>query len=141
MYKDILLSVDLGNVEGEMRAVETAVEYARAFGSRLHVMTVVPDYGMSIVGGFFPKEHEKQALDHANNALHDFTKEHVPAEIKHRHIVGHGSIYREILRYAGVVNADLIVLSAKRSGPEDYLLGPNAARVVRHADISVLVVR
>ncbi|MDZ5700041.1 MULTISPECIES: universal stress protein [Phyllobacteriaceae] len=141
MYKDILVSIDLGDPEHEKRTLETAVDYARTFGSRLHVMTVVPDYGMSIVGGFFPKGHEQEALEHANQALHLFTKKHVPSEIKHRHIVGHGSIYREILRYAGVVKADLIVLSAKRPGPEDYLLGPNAARVVRHAEISVLVVR
>ena len=141
MYKDILLSIDLGNAEGEVNTLRTAVDYARSFGSRLHVMTVVPDYGMSIVGGFFPKEHEQQALQHAKAALHDFTKAHVPDEIKHRHIVGHGSIYREILRYADLVKADLIVLSASRPGPEDYLIGPNAARVVRHASISVLVVR
>jgi nucleotide-binding universal stress UspA family protein len=89
MYKDILVSVDLGNAESELRALETAVDYARTFGSRLHVMTVVPDYGMSIVGGFFPKEHEKEALEHANKALHEYTAKHVPKEIKHRHIVGH----------------------------------------------------
>ncbi len=65
----------------------------------------------------------------------------MPDDVKHRHIVGHGSIYREILRYADLVKADLIVLSAKRPSPEDYLIGPNAARVVRHASISVLVVR
>ncbi|KFB10908.1 universal stress protein [Nitratireductor basaltis] len=141
MYKDILVSLDLGNAETEMRALETAVEYARSFGSRLHIMTVVPDYGMSIVGGFFPKEHEQKAIDSTNAALHEFTKKHVPAEVKHRHIVGHGSIYREILKYSEKIKADLIVLSAKRPGPEDYLLGPNAARVVRHAQISVLVVR
>lgn len=141
MYRDILLSVDLGNEEGEVKAVNTAVEYARAFGSRLHVITVVPDYGMSIVGGFFPKDHEQQAIKLANQALHEFTKQHVPDEVKHRHIVGHGSIYREILRYADLVKADLIVISAKRPSPEDYLIGPNAARVVRHATISVLVVR
>ena len=141
MYKDILVCVDLGNSEGEVRTVETAVDYCRAFGSRLHVMTVVPDYGMSIVGGFFPKEHEHQAIELTNKALHEFTKKHVPADIRHRHIVGHGSIYREILRYAEVIKADLIVLSASRPGPEDYLIGPNAARVVRHASISVLVVR
>ncbi|WP_163266084.1 universal stress protein [Chelativorans alearense] len=141
MYKDILVSIDLGHAESEVRTLQTAVDYARNFGSRLHVMTVVPDYGMSIVGGFFPKEHEQEAIDHANEALHKFTKEHVPADIKYRHIVGHGSIYREILRYAGIVKADLIVLSAMRPGPEDYLIGPNAARVVRHAGISVLVVR
>ncbi|TWG93191.1 nucleotide-binding universal stress UspA family protein [Mesorhizobium sp. J18] len=141
MYKDILVSVDLGNTEHEARVLKTAVDYAHTFGSRLHIMTVVPDYGMSIVGGFFPKEHEKEAMDHANQALHAFVKEHVPAEIRHRHIVGHGSIYREILRYADVTKADLIVLSAALPGPEDYLIGPNAARVVRHANISVLVVR
>ena len=141
MYKDILVSIDLGNAESEIRTVETAVDYARAFGSRLHVMTVVPDYGLSMVGGFFPKEHEQKALEHTNKALHEYTAKYVPKEIKHRHIVGHGSIYREILRYAKLVKADLIVLSASRPGPEDYLIGPNAARVVRHAAISVLVVR
>jgi nucleotide-binding universal stress UspA family protein len=141
MYKNILVSVDLGDPGHELRTLETAVDYARLFGSRLHVMTVVPDYGMSIVGGFFPKGHEREALDHTNKALHEYTSKHVPADIKHRHIVGHGSIYREILHYAGVANADLIVLSASRPGPEDYLIGPNAARVVRHAKISVLVVR
>jgi nucleotide-binding universal stress UspA family protein len=141
MYSNILVSVDLGQPEGEAKAIETAVDYAKLFGATLHVMTVVPDYGLSLVGGFFPKEHEKQAIDHANQALHEFTGKHVPKEIRHRHIVAHGSIYREILRYADEVKADLIVMSASRPGPEDYLIGPNAARVVRHAKISVLVVR
>lgn len=141
MYSNILVSIDLGAADSEVRTIETAVDYARLFGATLHIMTVVPDYGMSIVGGFFPKGHEKEALDHANQALHAFTRSHVPDEIRHRHIVGHGSIYREILRYVDVVKADLIVLSAMREGPEEYLLGPNAARVVRHARTSVLVVR
>jgi nucleotide-binding universal stress UspA family protein len=65
----------------------------------------------------------------------------VPADIRRRHIVGHGSIYHEILRYADEIEADLIVISAHRPTAEDYLIGPNAARVVRHAHVSVLVVR
>lgn len=141
MYSDILVSIDLSQPRDEAKAVETAVDYARLFGATLHVMTVVPDYGLSLVGGFFPAEHEKQAIAHANQALHEFTAKHVPEEIRHRHIVAHGSIYREILRYADEVNAGLIVMSASRPGPEDYLIGPNAARVVRHAKVSVLVVR
>ncbi|HUG63088.1 MAG TPA: universal stress protein [Methylomirabilota bacterium] len=141
MYSDILVTVDLGSADTEVKAIETAVDYARAFGARLHIMTVVPDYGMSIVGGFFPKDHEKTAISHANEALHAFVAKHVPNEIKHRHIVGHGSIYRQILHYAGVTKADLIVMSASSPSPEDLLIGPNAARVVRHASVSVLVVR
>jgi hypothetical protein len=109
MYKNILVSIDLGHAYTEKRTIATAVDYAGTFGSTLHVMTVVPDYGMSIVGGFFPQEHEKQALEHANVLLHKFTAAHVPSDIRHRHIVGHGSIYRQILHYAEVVGADLIV--------------------------------
>lgn len=141
MYKDILLAVDLGHQDDEEDAVRTVVEYARAFKSRVHIITVVPDFGMSLVGSFFPKGFEKGALAEADKQLHAYAQEKFPDEITRRHIVGHGVIYKEILRYAGVVKADLIVMSAHRRGLEDYLLGPNAARVVRHADCSVLVVR
>jgi nucleotide-binding universal stress UspA family protein len=141
MYTNILVSIDLGQPDNEAEAIATAVEYAKVFGATLHVMTVVPDYGLSLVGGFFQPGHEKQAIEHANAVLHEFTTRHVPKEVRHRHIVAHGSIYREILRYADEVKADLIVISAATPGPEEYLLGPNAARVARQARISVLVVR
>lgn len=141
MYRNILLTIDLGEPETELKAVQAAIDNARVGNGTLHIMTVVPDYGLSIVGGFFPKGHEQEAIALANKALHDYTEKHIPRDIRHRHIVGHGSIYRQILHYAELVKADLIVLSASSPGPEDYLIGPNAARVVRHAKISVLVVR
>lgn len=141
MYADIMLAVDLVNAATQMKAVRTAVSLAGTFGARLHVITVVPDYGMSMVGGFFTKDHERQAIEETNKALHAFTAAHVPAEIKLQHIVGHGTIYQEILRYAAETGCDLIVMASHRPGLEDYLLGPNAARVVRHAGCSVMVVR
>src|SRR6056297_2370297 len=141
MYKDILLPLDLSDEHTWTRALPTAVEYAKAFGSVLHVMTVVPSFGMALVGNFFPADFEKQALDAATEALHSFTKDHIPSELAVQHVVAHGTVYEEILRSAGKVNADLIVLGAHRPELRDYLLGPNAARVVRHAKQSVLVVR
>jgi nucleotide-binding universal stress UspA family protein len=141
MYKNILLAVDIANIEQDKKAVDTVVEYARNFGAQLHVLTVVPDFGMSIVGGFFPADHEKKAVAKANADLHAFTAKVIPPEIKHRHIVDHGVIYRIILHYARETNCDLVVMSSGRPDLEDYLLGPNAARVVRHARCSVLVVR
>jgi nucleotide-binding universal stress UspA family protein len=141
MYKDILLAIDIAHLEDEARAVETVLEYARAFGSTLHILTVVPDFGMSIVGGYFPSDHEKNAIAKANEDLHAFTRKTIPEDIPHRHIVDHGAIYRIILHYAKEIGCDLIVMSAGRPELEDFLLGPNAARVVRHARCSVLVVR
>ena len=56
-------------------------------------------------------------------------------------VAGHGTVYEEVLRVAGEIDADLIVMASHRPELRDYLLGPNAARVVRHAAMSVLVVR
>jgi universal stress protein F len=39
------------------------------------------------------------------------------------------------------INADLIIMPAHRLKLQDYLLGTNTAKVVRHALCSVLVVR
>lgn len=142
MYKNILLPIDLANLNDEMRAVDFAVEYAQAFDSTLHILTVVPDYGWSIVGSYFPTDHEKTAVATAKTKLRAFTKKVIPENVRHRHVVDHGVIYRIVLHYAREIGCDLVVMTAGRKlDLDDYLLGPNAARVVRHAKCSVHVVR
>ncbi|MEM7441697.1 MAG: universal stress protein [Pseudomonadota bacterium] len=141
MYKDILLSIDVATESTWKKPLPTSVEYARAFDATLHMMTVVPDFGMSIVGQYFPKGYEKQALKHAQDALHAFTESHVPDGVRIQHIIAHGRIYREVLRVADEINADLIVMAAHRPETGSALLGSNAEQVVRHAKQSVLVVR
>ena len=141
MFKHILLAVDLQQADSWDKALPAGVEYANAFGSTLHVMTVVPNFGSSIVSSFFPKDHEEKVMQSATNALKAFVMEHIPSKIKVQHIVGHGNAYEEILRVADEINCDVIIMGAHRPRREDYLLGPNAARVMRHAKCSVLVVR
>jgi nucleotide-binding universal stress UspA family protein len=141
MFKEILLTIDLGHESSWVKTLPAAIALCRSFGARLHVMTVVPDYGMAIVGQFFPKDYEHQALEHAREHLHDFVDAHVPKDLPTQCIVAHGTVYEEILREAREIGADLIVIGSHRPELKDYLLGPNAARVVRHAGISVLVVR
>lgn len=104
-------------------------------------MTVLPSFGMSMVGQFFPKDYEKEMADKLLRRLREEIKPYVPADMQVQHIVGEGSVYETVLRMAKKIGADLIVIGAHRPELKDYLLGPNAARVVRHADVSVLVVR
>ena len=141
MYKSILLAIDMNESSSWEKALPVAVEQATAGGGKLHIMTVVPDFGMAIVGSFFPADYEKQAMAEAGKSLADFTGENVPGEIEVAHSVGHGTIYKEVLATADDIGADLIVMASHRPAQSDYLLGPNAARVVRHATCSVLVVR
>ena len=141
MFKDILLPVDLSNAESQEKAVNTAVELARCFGSRVHVMTIVPTLGEGFVSSFFPADYQEKAMDAANQGLHAFVSERIPDGIPVQHVVACGTIYEEILNFAGQHGVDLIVMASHRPELSDYLLGPNAARVTRHAACSVMVVR
>tara|TARA_Y100000813_G_scaffold185369_1_gene157191 strand:- start:10 stop:438 length:429 start_codon:yes stop_codon:yes gene_type:complete len=141
MYKDILIAIDLEDSSTWDRAAPQAVDLAKAFGANLHVMAVVPDFGMTLVASFFPKGFEKKALDEANARLHAWVTENIPDDIKVQHIVGHGRAYEEILRVSGEIACDLLVLSARRADDgETYEVGPNTAHIVRHAQQSVLIV-
>lgn len=141
MYSKILLPIDLNDLATGKKALATASSLAHTFGSELHVLSVAPSFGMSIVGGFFPDGFEEKALAKMKLALGAFMDAELPADVEAVGHVAHGSIYEEILHASKALACDLIVIGAHRPELKDYLLGPNAARVVRHAPQSVMVVR
>jgi nucleotide-binding universal stress UspA family protein len=102
---------------------------------------VVPEFGLPMVGQFFPADYEAKMHEHAAKQLEDFIAEQVADPAHIQLIVAAGKIYQQILHSAKEVGADLIVMGSHRPELSDYLLGPNAARVVRHAGCSVMVVR
>jgi nucleotide-binding universal stress UspA family protein len=141
MYRNILVPVDLSDKHSWRKALPTAVSLCETFEARLHVMTVVPSFGLPMVGQFFPEGYEAKLRQHAAKQLKEFAATQIADAIPTRRIVSEGKIYQEILKAAGVIKADLIVMGSHRPELSDYLLGPNAARVVRHAKCSVMVVR
>lgn len=141
MLKAILLPVDLAAIEGSRRALEFAIQLARTNSSTIHVVSVLPNFGMSIVGSYFDKAFEKKALADMETKIRAFCQAEIPGDVDARPHVAHGSIYDEIMRAAEKLDCDTIVMAAHRPELRDYLLGPNAARVVRHARQSVFVVR
>jgi nucleotide-binding universal stress UspA family protein len=141
MFKEILLPLDLNDPASVERAVDTAVGLAKTYGSRLHVMTIVPSFGEGFVTSFFPADYQEKAVAAANDRLHAFARERIPEGVPVQHVVACGTIYEEILAFAKKHRIDLIVMASHRPELSDYLLGPNAARVTRHAECSVMVVR
>ena len=82
-----------------------------------------------------------KALRDVGQDLTAWVEEHVPQDQEvHPHVV-HGRIYHEVLQAAEKLDVDTIVIGSDVPDASDYLLGPNAARVVRHARQSVFVVR
>lgn len=141
MFKKILISIDLNHESSWKKALPLAAHMARDMGASLHAVMVVPDFGMSIVGNYFPENFEETALKEAAEKLKAFVDSHVEADVPVQVHIGHGTIYEEIIHTAERIGCDLIIVGSHRPELQDYLLGPNAARVVRHAKQSVLVVR
>ena len=141
MFKSILLPIDLNEKSSWEKSIPVAIDMAKTYGANVRVMTVIPDYGKSIVGSYFPSDFSDKALEETSAALEKMVKEAFPADVTVDSSAHHGSVYKEVLEVADAIGADLIVLTSHRPARSDYLLGPNAARVVRHAKQSVFVVR
>jgi len=88
-----------------------------------------------------PEDTESRLAHETASGLDAFVTEHVPAGVTVSKHVDTGSVYHCILETAERNGVDLIVMASHRPEMSDYLVGPNASRVVRHARISVLVVR
>lgn len=141
MFRNVLLPVDLNEESSWRKALPAATLQLSGHSGSLHVLTVLPNLGESIVGSYFPPDFVEQSESAALTALEALCAEKLSNEISAVCAVRTGTIYREIMRYADEIGCDLIVMASHRPELSDYLLGPNAARVVRHARQSVLVVR
>ena len=113
----------------------------RSAEARFELLTVLPAPDGAVIVQYFPKDYPETSLKNARARLEAFARDNVPEAVSVRAHVAHGSVYDEILKTADEVGADLIVMASHRPELSDYLLGPNAARVVRHAKGSVFVVR
>ncbi len=141
MFQNILVPVDLAFRPKRRRALPVAVDLAQKYGGRIHGLTVLPDYGMPLVGSYFPSEYAEKAALEAERELRDLFAEYVPQDLVAAVEVRRGTIYQQILAAASDLACDSIVMAAHRPEMKDYLIGSNASRVVRHAEQMVVVVR
>ena len=141
MFKNLLLAVDLNDAHGAQRCGRAAASMARNEQASLHVLNVVPDSGMSIVGASLGAQHADRIMASAKADLEAWATENIPDGIDvHLHI-GRGTVYDQIIKTAAVLEADAIFVGAHRPELKDYLIGPNSARVARHSTQSVFVIR
>ena len=58
MFKEVLVPIDLNDEHSWALSLPAAIKMCQALGSNLHVMTVVPDFGVAMVGQYFPEGYE-----------------------------------------------------------------------------------
>jgi len=140
MFRTILVPVELDDVETSRPALDRAVAMADASGGTLRVIYVrslVPTSFMEFVPPNFDTAQQGEAEKRLTALVQGIRlpKERVSS------VVTMGGVYHDVLQEAEKIGADLIVVGSHRPTMATYLIGSNAATIVRHAPCSVLVVR
>lgn len=136
MYKTILVPIDMAHVVEGKSTIDVAIEHATEDAKiiLLNVVEDIPDWAaIQLPAGIIDK-----SLEASVNELKAIAK---ASGMKMEVEVRTGHSYNTILDVAEDKGADLIIIASHRPGLQDYFLGSTAAKVVRHATCSVLVVR
>ena len=149
MYKHIMLPVD-GSEELSIKAVQEGVALAKALGSKLTLITIVPPYHTGIttpitsdlvheVEAGRDEEHKKEA----RATLASITTRVIAGKVDCESLVVIGANpYEQIIESARARECDLIVMASHgRKGLDALLVGSETVKVLTHSKIPVLVVR
>lgn len=139
--KTIIAAVDLQHKDSDGHVVNEAILLAQTHGAEIELIFVIPDQQNSFAQHYIPEEMRQQVETAAERELAEFSAGFDWAGIAHRQKVLRGVVYETLIERAQEVSARFIVIGSSKPGLKDLFMGPNAARVARHAPCSVLVVR
>ena len=150
MYRHILLPVDGSKLSD--RAARQAVKLAKTLGAKITALHVMPTQQMFLDESFvvpvttpqsLKNQFKKQAALRSKEILEKACAPAAAAGVGCKAVsVASNSPYRAIIEQATRSGCDLIMMASHgRRGVSGVLLGSEAAKVLVHSEIPVLVVR
>ena len=136
MFKTILVPIDMAHVAEGKANIEIAAQHADA-GAKIILLNVVEDIP-NWAAAELPTNLQENSLKKAQadlQAIANASGRDLDVEVQS------GRSYKTILEVADQRQVDMIIIASHRPGLQDYFLGSTAAKVVRHATCSVLVIR
>ncbi len=140
MFGTILVAVDLEHDTHMDDLLRVASDIANAYGAPVHLLNVI-GAAPAVVSQFLPENYESMASEKIEKDLAALAAKVDLAEGAAASSVRFGGVYQEILAHANKIGVNLIIVASHKPNVGDYLLGTTAARIVRHASCSTLVVR
>ena len=135
MYSNILVPI----AADHGRHTEEALSVARVLGkdgAQITALTVV-----EAMPGYIVNQLPEGQLEKTRHEVEAGLKEDLAGSADVKAVVIEGHSARTILDYAEEHGVDCIVLASHHPDITDYFLGSTAARVVRHAQCAVHVLR
>ena len=136
MFSNILIPVDLADIARAKDNLKRAAQLLDDKGkiTLINVVEDIPTYVEFDLPENYAAKHLVQAQDHLENMVKN-------EGIKAGFDILRGKPGPAILDFAEETGADLIIMASHKPELMDYLIGSTAARVVRHAKCSVMVIR
>jgi len=138
MYDTILIAAALFDDGGNTRKLLDSAKAMLNPGGKVvlvHVLDEIPKFAVAHVPREQMSGHERKVRDQLDAIAAN------AGDIKVEVVVRKGTASVGILGTAKEKKADVILISSHKPGLSDYFIGSTAARVVRHAETSVLVLR
>jgi universal stress protein F len=138
--KQILVALD--ESERAPHVLEAAVTHARAVGGQLQLLRVCPLYPYTALAYSSPVPQALPDLleDEARRQLTELAHG-IPAAVRGPVHVRVGVPWQQVCAVAVELDVDLIIIGAHGYHVIERVLGTTSARVVNHADRTVMVVR
>ena len=140
MFKKILVPVDPNEMEFAKPAVAAAADLAAQGDGEVLLVGVMPVMN-GYVSEFLPADFEAGFEKETEARIRTLGTEAGLKDGRFSVKLRSGSVYHEVIDEAKDSDVDVIVVTSHRPQMSTYLLGSNAAKIVRHATCSVLVLR
>lgn len=140
MYKRILVTLDQSELAE--RALPHAVAVAQAMSAAIELISVVPALDAETMRTAGAAYDWSGATEQTQEYLAGIRARIEEAEVVAKIAVRQGDVAEQILAHCTATGCDLIVMSTHgRSGLGRWVYGSIADRVLRYADVPVLLVR
>jgi universal stress protein F len=140
MYKNILVPIDPAHGEVADKILTTAKALLDE-GGQITVVSVIEPIPSYMEGYVFEEAFQQRLQENRDAQYAELQAAMDRTGVTGKAILHDGSPSPEILRIAKDMKADAIVIGSHRPDLRDYLIGSTAARVVRHAQCTVIVER
>jgi len=140
MFKRILLPIDVDYPEAAGAVYRKAAELAEQGGAEMHLLGVLPGFGMPIVASYITDEIRQETYQRMQEALEGFIDNYCHKPLPYSIAVG--KHWEEIVKLAGTWRADLIVVYHNKEKELNEVFSDSCSKkVAEHAPCSVLWLR
>lgn len=140
MFHTVLVAIDIEDRESWTKILEQGLICADPEEGKFRLLYVRPDFS-SALHSFATDEVEREEQERCEQSLGEIARSVNFPQDRVSWVVRKGSVYDQTLNEADACLAKLIVVGPHRSSVSGFLLGSSASIILRHAPVSVLVVR